>query len=337
MPRIILSDRGEFLGKSGEQFRIARKEGSDVLVPARKVEQILILGSGITVSSDAIEMANEMGVEMVFANYYGKPQARLIPARLGGTVKTRREQYYAHDDGRGTDLARSFIKGKMMNQSSLLKSFSKKWKEGRQDLWKEFNENSNAILGLLAKIDSSTSDLGSAREEIMSVEGQAAGIYWPAWSRLISQEWEFPGRKYPDAKDQINSLLNFGYYLLEQEVWGAALYAGLDPYAGFLHVDRPGEEKLVYDMMEEFRPIVVDRTVVRLSKEMKPTHFNSDFRMTRYGIKIASGAFYERFEERISYGESSRQIRDIIRAQATAVAAFLRGEKDNYAPFTPRW
>ena len=95
MSRIILSDRGSFLGKSGEQFRITRKDEPEALVPARKVEQILVLGSGISVSSDAIWMADELGTEILFASYYGKPLARLIPASLGGTVKTRREQYYA--------------------------------------------------------------------------------------------------------------------------------------------------------------------------------------------------------------------------------------------------
>ena len=88
MSRIILSDRGSFLGKSGEQFRITRKDEPEVLVPARKVEQILVLGSGISVSSDAIGMADELGTEIGFASYYGKPLARLIPASLGGTVKT---------------------------------------------------------------------------------------------------------------------------------------------------------------------------------------------------------------------------------------------------------
>jgi CRISPR/Cas system-associated endonuclease Cas1 len=61
MTRIILSDRGTYLGKSGDQFRISRKDEPDVLSPARKVEQILVLGSGISVSSDAIEMADELG------------------------------------------------------------------------------------------------------------------------------------------------------------------------------------------------------------------------------------------------------------------------------------
>jgi CRISP-associated protein Cas1 len=337
MPRIILSERGSFLGKSGEQFRITRKDEPEVLIPARKVEQILVLGSGISVSSDAVEMADGLGVEIVFANYWGRPLARLIPASLGGTVKTRREQYYAYGDARGSELARSFISGKLKNQSSLLKSFAKKWKGDRPELWQEFRDNSVAIESLIPHLDPIKGLVEDCRERIMGVEGTGAEIYWRTWARLIPEEWRFPGRDYPAAKDPINSLLNFGYYVLEQEVWAAVLYAGLDPYAGFLHADRPGQEKLVYDMMEEFRPLAVDRVVVGLAREMKAGHFQEDCRMSKDGMKIASSAFYGRLDERISYREKSQILRNIIRYQAASVATFLRGERPAYEPFTPRW
>ena len=170
----------------------------------------------------------------------------------------------------------------------------------------------------------------------MGVEGTGAEIYWRTWAKLIPEEWSFPGRDYPAAKDHVNSLLNFGYYLLEQEVWAATLYAGLDPYAGFLHADRPGKEKLVYDMMEEFRPLVVDRVVVSLAREMRPATFRR-LPHDKDGIKIASSAFYGRLDERITYREKSQILRNIIRSQATSVATFLRKERPCYEPFTPRW
>ncbi len=337
MPRIILSDRGTFLGKTGEQFRVLRKDEPEILIPARKVDQILVLGSGISVSSDAIEMANELGVEIVFASYYGKPLARLIPSTLGGTVRTRREQYHAYDDERGLELAKAFIRGKLKNQASLLKSFAKKWKAERKDLWQEFRESSGQIESIIPELDAVNGRLDDARDLIMGLEGNASEIYWKTWSRLVPDEWNFPGRKYPAAGDPINSLLNFGYYVLEQEVWAAVLYAGLDPYAGFLHADRSGQEKLVYDMMEEFRPLVVDRVVVSLSRTMSQAHFQEDWRMTKEGMKIASSAFYNRLDERIHYQDKSQLLRNIIRSQASSVATFLRGERPRYEPFTPRW
>jgi CRISPR-associated protein Cas1 len=225
----------------------------------------------------------------------------------------------------------------LKNQASLLKSFAKKWKGERQDLWGEFRNNSNQIEELIPRLNLIKGKVDDVRGEIMGVEGIGAEIYWRTWAKLIPDDWSFPGRDYPAARDQINSLLNFGYYLLEQEVWAAILYAGLDPYAGFLHADRPGKEKLVYDMMEEFRPLVVDRVVVSLAREMRQGHFQDDCRMTKDGIKIASKAFYGRLDERITYREKSQILRNIIRSQASSVATFLRGERPCYEPFTPRW
>ena len=63
------------------------------------------------------------------------------------------------------------------------------------------------------------------------------------------------------ATDLVNCLLNYGYAILYTCVQGAIIRAGLDPFAGFLHVDRPGRASLVLDFMEEFRQQVVDRTV----------------------------------------------------------------------------
>lgn len=337
MTRIILSDRGAFLGKSGEQFRISRKDDPAVLRPARDVEQITIMGSGISISSDAIALADQMGVELVFTSYYGKPLSRLIPASLGGTVKTRREQYLAYNDQRGTTLAKSFVQGKLHNQASLLKSFSKKWKGHNDDLWNQFRESATEIDSLATRVDEVDGNLEDARGEIMGIEGYGAEKYWSTWSRLIPDEWNFPGRDYPGAKDPINALLNFGYYVLEQETWRCTLYAGLDPYAGFLHADRPGKDKLVFDLMEEFRPVVVDRVVVRLARDMKKGHFTDDGRMTKQGIKISSGAFYKRLDERITYRDKRHLIKNIIRSQASTIATYLRGERNCYEPFTPRW
>src|SRR5439155_51969 len=60
----------------------------------------------------------------------------------------------------------------------------------------------------------------------------------------------------------VNASLTYGYGILYSQVWGAVLNAGLEPFAGFLHVDRPGKPSLVLDLTEEFRQPVVDRAVI---------------------------------------------------------------------------
>src|SRR5205823_7661479 len=86
--------------------------------------------------------------------------------------------------------------------------------------------------------------------------------YWEAVTEIISQKVEFLGREHVGATDAVNSLLNYGYGILYAQVWGAVINAGLEPFAGFLHVDRPGKPSLVLDLVEEFRQPVVDRTVI---------------------------------------------------------------------------
>jgi CRISPR-associated endonuclease Cas1 len=72
----------------------------------------------------------------------------------------------------------------------------------------------------------------------------------------------FAGRSHQGATDAVNAALNYGYGILTSHVWGAVMNAGLEPFAGFLHVERSGKPSLVLDLMEEFRQPVVDRPIL---------------------------------------------------------------------------
>jgi CRISPR-associated protein Cas1 len=52
--------------------------------------------------------------------------------------------------------------------------------------------------------------------------------------------------------------------MLRVSVQGALEQVGLDPYLGFLHGIRPGKPALALDLMEEMRPLLVDRLVLTL-------------------------------------------------------------------------
>src|SRR5207248_5963640 len=110
------------------------------------------------------------------------------------------------------------------------------------------------------------------RRELMGLEGAAGKIYWDGVRTIVENKAEFVGRVHQGAADAFNSLLNYGYGILYSHVWGAVVNAGLEPFAGYLHVDRPGKPSLVLDLVEEFRQPVVDRTVIaftNLGQSMK--------------------------------------------------------------------
>ncbi len=97
---------------------------------------------------------------------------------------------------------------------------------------------------------------------MMGMEGKAGRLYWTGVKEIIKNKIEFFGRETRGAIDPVNSLLNYGYGILYSIVWGTVLNAGLEPFAGFLHVDRSGKPSLVLDLTEEFRQPVVDKVVI---------------------------------------------------------------------------
>jgi CRISPR-associated protein Cas1 len=163
----------------------------------------------------------------------------------------------------------------------------------------------------------------------------AGRLYWDGVRTIIGQRTEFFGREHRGATDAVNSLLNYGYGILYSQVWGAVLNAGLEPFAGFLHVDRPGKPSLVLDLVEEFRQPVVDRAVL--------AHLN-----TGSEVKLVQGmletntrkALVERVMERLQATETYQgkryQVRSIIQMQARRLATFLRGDGD-YKAFSFKW
>jgi CRISPR-associated protein Cas1 len=113
--------------------------------------------------------------------------------------------------------------------------------------------------------------------------------------------------------------------------------AGLDPYAGFLHADRPGKPSLVLDLIEEFRQTVVDRSIIGLVNKRVPLKQQEDGLLdepTRHKIveKIR-----ERLESSELYEKKRQALRLIMQQQARHLALFLRGERERYEPLVVGW
>ena len=87
-------------------------------------------------------------------------------------------------------------------------------------------------------------------------------MYWREIARMLPDEVGFAGREHEGPGDAVNAALNYGYGILYSHVWGAVMNAGLESFAGFLHVDRSGKPSMVLDLVEEFRQPVVDRAIL---------------------------------------------------------------------------
>ncbi len=331
---LFVSEYGRFLGKKSERL-VVKEKGKTVLeVPFRDLEEVTIASNGVSISTDALAGCIEFGVPVHFLNSSGKPYALLASPVLNATVATRREQLKAYDDERGLHLARAFVTGKIGNQASLVKYFAKHRKG--QDSYSLLMAQAKQIEGLRNQVDGIEGTVvDDVRPYLMNLEGRAAAIYWKAVGDIAVGD-EFQGREHRGARDPFNVCLNYGYGILYNQVWGAVLVAGLEPFGGFLHVDRPGKPSLVLDLVEEFRAPAVDRSVIALLVRGWRPKFDEDDGLSSESRREVADAVLSRLEGRERYRGEKRKLSSVIVRQARRVATCVRGQ-GKYSPFTATW
>jgi len=334
--RLILSGFGLFLSKKSERLLV--RKGKEVIYqfPFFRLNEVVVGSKGITLSSDLLEELCLRGIRLSFLDRSGKPYAMVTSPMLTATVQARREQILAFTDKRGLEFSKAVVLGKIKNQERLLRYFGKYLKKEAEDRFLKIEAIAAQLRNLWKKVPAiDGGSVSEARGALMGMEGTAGRIYWEAVKDIIGHRVEFLGRDHRGATDAVNSLLNYGYGILYSQVWGAVLNAGLEPFAGFLHVDRPGKPSLVLDLVEEFRQPVVDRTVIAYvnlgtNVGMKDGLLDADTRKA-IGDKIV-----ERLLASETYQGKQYQIRSIIQMQARRLAGFLRGDGE-YKAFSFKW
>jgi len=347
LEQVVVSDFGAFLGKHSERLVIKRKDKEDEEHALMNLDGIIVASPGVSISSDLISECTDRGIEINFLTFSGRPFAKVVSPSLTATVVTRREQLSAMGDVRGLKIALRFAGGKIRNQINLIKYFSKHRKTADVEAYARLMEKVNdmeAIEGELCEIKGENVD--GARGSIMNLEGRAAALYWDSVKLIISDKGEFTKRKHRYADDAINAALNYGYGILYSQVWSALVLAGLEPFAGFLHVDRPGKPSLVLDFIEEFRQPVVDRVVLasitkgfKIEREKNVVENGGSggiYRLSEKTRKSLADKVLGRLESEERFERKNRKIRNIIQLQANHLAMYFRGERE-YKPFVASW
>lgn len=334
--QVVLSGFGMFLSKKSERLLV--RQGKTVVYefPLFRLSEVVVASRGVTLSSDLIEELCQRGIRLSFLTGGGKPYAMLSSPMLTATVISRREQLAALADERGVEFAKLIVAGKLTNQERLLRYFGKYLKQADPERFARVDRLADQIADLRPAVQRIAGQrIDDVRDSLMGYEGTGGRLYWEGVKEIISQRGEFMGREHRGATDAVNALLNYGYGILYSQVWGAVLNAGLEPFAGFLHVDRPGKPSLVLDLVEEFRQPVVDRTVIAHinlgeAVTLKAGMLDEETR-SRYAAKIL-----ERLESTETVKGKKYQIKSIIQMQARSLCTFLRREGD-YRPFGFKW
>ncbi|MGA9098319.1 MAG: CRISPR-associated endonuclease Cas1 [Methanotrichaceae archaeon] len=255
--QLVINTYGSYLRKSGNCF-LVRKEDKSFEVAVGKVSSILITTAAY-ITTDAIKLAVDNNIDIVFLDSHGDPYGRVWHPKLGSTNLIRRMQLEIYDTSEGLNLAKEWGTKKLKNQIDLLSRLRKAREEQRDEIENYIQELEHSR----EQMQRLRGNIEARRQDILGLEGKASRAYFEAISSIMPERYKFQGRSRNPAKDEFNALLNYGYGILYSLVEKSCIIAGLDPYVGFLHTDSYNKKSLVFDIIEMFR-IYVDETVVYL-------------------------------------------------------------------------
>lgn len=324
---VYVTHERALLRTRGERLVVEHRDETLLRLNLRRVRQIVLVGS-VGMTTPLITQALRRGIEIVLLDPHGQYEGRFTPGSCIKPAVKQRQHDVARKEPRALPLATEFVTGKVQNMRVLLLRADRRLDE--------------PVCGpSVRRMDAMrwAAQQARTRSELMGYEGSATRDYFQQWPHLVGSDWSFHRRERRPPPDPVNAMLSFGYTLLAQEGVSAANLAGLDPDIGLLHRPQAGRSSLALDLVEELRPIIVDSTVLSLTRRgaVQPSDFTTSpehgCRMGDDARNIFIGA-YERAMLRLVTHPSGRRVsyRVSLHLQAKQLARALLDEDESYRP-----
>lgn len=331
---LYAQEQGGYVGKSGEELTV-KKQGSIVAkIRLMELSHVCLFGS-VQISTQAVQQLMQREIPVLYFSYGGWFNG-LCAGMPHKNIELRRQQYRASENETAILIAKTLVRDKIQNSRTLLR------RNSTNDVELALNE--------LKHMEDRVQTVNSL-ETLLGVEGNAGRIYFQHFSNMIKPkegqpdqpQFDFQSRNRRPPRDPVNALLSLAYSLLAKDLTLTLLTVGFDPYLGFYHQPRYGRPALALDLMEPFRPIIADSTV--LTSINTGVVSISDFIKTGDAVSLKPEArkrfilAYERrmdalithpvFNYRVSY-------RRVLEVQARLLGRFLTGEINTPPTFNTR-
>lgn len=255
---LVLNTFGTSLSRDNEAFVITHKDGRQ-RIPVVGIKSIQI-SRGAQITSDAVMLAIENEIEVLFMDKDGTPVGRVWSPKYGSISTIRKGQLNFTFTKDALNWIKEVISKKIENQQALL--LMMRIEDAAIDNLR--NKSISRLEDYRTKIAALDGDIVSdVASQLRGWEGVSSKIYFETLNYFIPEEYRFAARSQHPAMDVVNALLNYGYGLLYGKIEGALIKAGIDPYVGIMHRDDYNRPVLVYDIIELYR-IWVDYVVYSL-------------------------------------------------------------------------
>ena len=329
---------GAKLRKEGDRVVVETKT-ERVKVPMISVSQVALFGP-VSVTTPCLHALMRAEIPVSWFSTGGWFLGHTIGTG-NGNVAVREAQYRAaFSRRRSVGFARSLVAAKVRNSRTLLR---RNWRKERGTDGKD-----DAMAGL-RRIARKALHAGDV-PHLLGLEGEAAAIYFAHFEKMLGVEptsgmarFSFTTRNRRPPTDPVNAMLSFSYALLVRLFNNTISATGLDPYLGLYHRPRHGRPALALDLMEPFRSILADSTVIQVvnNREVGPNHFvfnGPACSMTPPGRKRLIAAFERRIEQVTTHPLFGYRVsmRRLIEVQVRLLARHFQGEIVEYPHYLPR-
>lgn len=314
---LVLNTFGTSLNRDNEGFVITHKDGRQ-RIPADGIKSIQI-SRGAQITSDAVMLAIENEIEVLFMDRSGMPIGRIWSPKYGSISTIRKGQLNFTFSKDALTWIKEIIRQKIENQQALLLMM----KADTDDLNRKREKAISRLEDYRTKIASLEGDIVSdVAAQLRGWEGVASKIYFEALNLFIPESYRFENRSQHPAMDITNAFLNYGYGILYGKIEGALIKAGIDPYIGVLHRDDYNRPVLVYDVIELYR-VWVDYVVYSLVAQQVVTE-------EYYSVRSDGSYWLEGLGRRIliqslnDYLEEVIQVKSVSRSRLTQIQLYAQ-------------
>ena len=339
---LYLVEQGSRLTKRGRRLNVVQDDAVVAQVALVQVSQVIVFGN-ISITTPALQLLLREGIEVVLLSRTGRFYGRLIGEQNGNGALRVAQLQRSQEPDFALRTARRFVTGKLHNLRVILQRYARR-AASTPSHWEAatLTQAVDGVGAMLRRVDAC-----QTINSLSGVEGRGTAAYFRVWKELLKPPWRFERRIRRPPPDPVNVLLSFGYTLLTQNVWGAVLTAGLDPYVGFLHQLNYNRPSLPLDLVEEFRPVIVDSVVLRCLNNgiLTPDHFapgedsERPLVLTDAGIRLFIREMETRFDQEFKNVHTGQRTtyRRLFLHQVYHLSRIITGaEEGPYRPFLIR-
>ncbi len=337
MKTVYITETNGLLKKTGGFLTFFKGKEKVKEIKIENLSQIIVCGN-IQITTQALTFLFKKGVDVVFLSLSGKFRGRLSSNR-SKNIELRIKQFKLNgDDGFKLKTAKNIVYSKISNQIYFLRRQQAKRKK------RIFREKINSLKKLLIKVK-----VTETIDTLRGIEGRASAEYFSSFTEcFVKDDIKFFGRRRNPPPDEVNALLSLGYTLLLNTVEGFIENTSLDKFLGYFHTPDYGKPSLALDLMEPWRPVVVDMLVVSLVNQSIITKADfyypnidkppfpdivDDFRefpvvLKREGLRKFISYYERRLRDAVVYGDRRLIIRDAIREDINSMVKAIFSGKE---------